>query len=111
MLRSMDKTKLLWELGRLRDELGRANSLIDSLSVRVAVQAEMLGRSAEHRGESAGRIRELETALAPFAAVLLNGWDTGELPADAPYPVRMGDLRMAARALAGVRQADKGGAA
>lgn len=43
---------------------------------------------------------------------LLNGWDKGELAADAPYPVRMGDLRMAARALAlaGVRQADKGGA-
>lgn len=105
VLRRMDKTRLLWELTRLRDELGRANALIDSLTVRVAAQAEMLGRAAETRGESVGRLKELEAALAPFAAILINGWDTGELPPTASYPVQMGDLRCAARVLSGVRNA------
>lgn len=101
MRRSMDKTNLLWELAALRDELARKTALIDSLTVRVAAQAEMLGRVAEGRGETAGRVKELEAALMPFAEILANGWDRGELKADAPYPVQMGDLRRAARVLAG----------
>ncbi len=48
----------------------------------------------------------MEGSLAPFAELLANGWDRGELPADAMYPVRMGDLRAAARALAGIRRTD-----
>lgn len=80
-------------------------AMIESLAVRVAVQAEMLGRNAERRGEAAERVGELERALMPFAAVLASGWDRGELPADALYPVRMGDLRQAARVLAGMKPA------
>jgi hypothetical protein len=90
------------DLERERDLL---RQLVDSLSVRVAVQAEMLGRSAEHRCDSAGRIKELETALAPFAAVFATGWDDGSLLPTAWYPVRMGDLRQAARVLAGTHRA------
>jgi hypothetical protein len=81
----------------------KLRQLVESLAVRVAVQAEMLGRAAEHRGEAgglAGRVKELEGAIAPFAAALATGWDRGELPADALYPVMMGDLRRAARVLA-----------
>jgi hypothetical protein len=88
------------DLERERDYL---QSLIEGLATRVAAQAEMLGRSAERRGETAERVKELERALAPFAAILANGWDDGSLPATARYPVRMGDLRWAARALAGTQ--------
>jgi hypothetical protein len=94
-------TRIL-DLERERDQLRR---LVESLALRVAVQSEMLGRAAEHRGASGGlasRVRELEVALAPFAAVLADGWDTGELPAGALYPVEMGDLRRAARVHAGM---------
>lgn len=88
-------------IAELERECGTLRQLVASLTARVAAQAEMLGRSAEHRGASAERVRQLETALAPFAAVLATGWDSGELPSDAIYPVPMGDIRQAARALAG----------
>lgn len=89
------------DLERERDYL---QSLVEGLSARVAAQAEMLGRSAEQRGETVERVKELEAALAPFAAILANGWDVGDLPATAMYPVSMGDLRRAARTLAGTQE-------
>lgn len=105
---NLQKTRLLWDLASLRDHLTAAhrdieflNALCESFAARIAAQSEMLGRSAEHRGESAGRVKELEAALMPFAAILAGGWDDGSLTASAPYPVTMGDLRGAARALAG----------
>ncbi len=83
-------------------ERDRANELVRSLMTRVAAQSELLSRERLRRGDGARRVEELEAALAPFAGVLASGWDSGELPADAIYPVRMGDLRQAARALAGI---------
>lgn len=91
------------DLERERDVL---RGLVESLSVRVAVQSEMLGRSAEHRGESAERVKELEGALGAFAALLAGGWDDGSLVPTAMYPVMMGDLRRAARVLAGTGKAN-----
>lgn len=91
----------LQESETLRSKL---QQMIATLSERIAVQSEMLARAAEYRGNAAGRVKELEEALAPFAAVLVNGWDTGTLPAGAVYPVLMGDLRQAARVLAGTQK-------
>jgi hypothetical protein len=105
----MDKAELLGELALLRRKLEaavaeeeRLHDMIRSLSEQVNVQAEMLGRAAEVRGVSADRVRELEDALAPLAALLANGWDAAKrLPDTAVYPVPMAVIRQAAKVLAG----------
>jgi chromosome segregation ATPase len=83
---------------RQRDSL---HEFVNSLSVRVREQAELLARAA-NRGPRADRVAELEAALAPFVEILSTGWDTKELPDTAIYPVPMGDLRRANRVLAGL---------
>ena len=90
-------------VNELTAERDRFGEMLKSLMERVAAQSELLGKAAGGGGPQAGRVAELEAALAPFAQVLLTGWDTGSLPADAPYPVALGDLRRAARVLAGTR--------
>lgn len=104
----MDKIALIAEVSSLRAKLQKVleeeqvlHGMILSLSARVEIQAEMLGRSAEARGHTAERVQELEAALAPFAAVLANGWDDGRLAGESPYPVPMAALRQAAKVLAG----------
>lgn len=105
----MDKAELLGELALLRRKLEaavaeeeRLNDMILSLSERVNVQAEMLGRAAEGRGATAERVKELEDALAPLAALVANGWDAAKrLPDHAVYPVPMAVIRQAAKVLAG----------
>lgn len=96
--------------GRLRElesrvealvaEKDRLSALVLSLSERTHGLAELLSKRAE-RAATAARVAELEAALAPFAKLLLLEWDRSGAPADALYPVRLGDLRAAARALAG----------
>lgn len=94
--------KLAAQRDALRDEADRLRSFHEALAARVAAQSQLLTKSATAPGTDAGRrIAELEAALAPFARPLETGWDDGSLPAAAPYPVALGDLRAAARTLAG----------
>lgn len=109
----MDKVKLIAELQELRSKFEAAvkkaeeeqqilQGMVSSLCTRIAIQSELLGRSAEARGATYERVKELEDALAPFAALLANGWDQASgLPSDAVYPVSLADLRRAAKVLAG----------
>lgn len=106
--RGTKKNELAWKVAGLRGQLAATEAQRDSLKkqvesllAQVESQGQMLARAAEGRCETAGRVHELEVALAPFAAVLASGWDRGALPATATYPVRMGDLRRAARVHAG----------
>lgn len=66
-------------------------------------------RAAERRDSLAEEMAELEAALAPYAEVLLAGWDDGTLPAATPYPVAIGHLRRLALVLAGAGQPPKAG--
>lgn len=96
---------LAHERDALAAERSQLREMVDSLMERVKQQSELLGRAALAGGPDAARVAELEHAIAPFAAVTSEtGWDECKmLPADAIYPVRLGDLRRAARALAGTR--------
>lgn len=75
-------------------------SLVHLLAVRCAAQSELLAHAASSARPVAGAEAVMLMALQPFAQVFAGDWDSGELSADALYPVRMGDLRRAARAVA-----------
>lgn len=94
--------RLTGEVDTLSAERDTLAAFVTALCERVAVQAEMLGRAAEHRADSRQRIGELEAAIAPFAEILVTGWDGGTLPATVHYPVQLGHLRRLARVLAGI---------
>lgn len=82
-------------------ERDRLRGFVETLSSRCAAQSQILSRSAEADPEVSRRVAELEEALGPLSEILSTGWDDGTLPADALYPVRMGDLRRLSRAMAG----------
>lgn len=105
-------TELAGYLDRASADLDTHKAMLLSAMERIGKLSHMVTRLvSQGRHPDAARVAELEAAIAPFAAVLVDGWDRGELPADALYPVPMGDVRRLARAMAGVGVGAKAGVA
>lgn len=91
-------------IAALEEANRKLREMVCSLAARCHAQSELLAQAAARKQSLPPDAAELAAALAPFAAHLAGGWDRGELPATALYPVRIGDLRRASRLLAKLKE-------